>query len=109
MNQMTSTGAIPDLPQGSRGVEPTITTGIEALGRGHDLAKLDTFIRYAQVFPEAFQTAVKQNEILSQIATALGLDASSVVKSEQEIEQEQQQAMQMQMAQQLVPQAMQQQ
>ena len=109
MNQMTGTGAIPDLPQGSRGVEPTITTGIEALGRGHDLAKLDTFIRYAQVFPEAFQTAVKQNEILSQIATALGLDASSVVKSEQEIEQEQQQAMQMQMAQQLVPQAMQQQ
>lgn len=109
MNQMTGTGAIPDLPQGSRGVEPTITTGIEALGRGHDLAKLDTFIRYAQVFPEAFQTAVKQNEILSQIATALGLDASSVVKSEQEIEQEQQQAMQMQMAQQLVPRAMQQQ
>lgn len=109
MNQMTGTGAIPDLPQGARGVEPTITTGIEALGRGHDLAKLDTFIRYAQVFPEAFQTAVKQNEILSQIATALGLDASSVVKTQQEIEQEQQQAMQMQMAQQLVPQAMQQQ
>lgn len=109
MNQMTGTGAIPDLPQGSRGVEPTITTGIEALGRGHDLAKLDTFIRYAQVFPEAFQTAVKQNEILSQIATALGLDASSVVKTQQEIEQEQQQAVQMQMAQQLVPQAMQQQ
>ena len=107
MNQMTGTGAIPNLPQGAKGVEPTITTGIEALGRGHDLAKLDTFIRYAQVFPEAFQTAVKQNEILNQIATALGIDASSVVKTQQEIEQEQQQAMQMQMAQQVAPQMMQ--
>lgn len=104
MNQMTGMGAIPALPQGSRGVEPTVTTGIEALGRGHDLAKLDTFIRYAQVFPEAFQTAVKQNEILSQIATALGIDAASVVKTQQEIEQEQQQMMQMQMAQQLMQQ-----
>lgn len=109
MNQMTSMGAIPALPQGSRGVEPTVTTGIEALGRGHDLAKLDTFIRYAQVFPEAFQTAVKQNEILSQIATALGIDAASVVKTQQEIEQEQQQRMQMEMAQQMAPQLMQQQ
>lgn len=107
MNQMTGTGAIPPLPQGAQGVEPTITTGIEALGRGHDLAKLDTFIRYAQVFPEAFQTAVKQNEILSQIATALGLDASSVVKTPQEIEEEQQRAMQMQMAQQIAPQMIQ--
>lgn len=109
MNQMTGMGAIPALPQGSRGVEPTVTTGIEALGRGHDLAKLDTFIRYAQVFPEAFQNAVKQNEILSQIATALGIDAASVVKTQQEIEQEQQKMMQMQMAQQMVPQLMQQQ
>ena len=109
MNQMTAMGAIPDLPQGAKGVEPCITTGIEALGRGHDLTKLDTFIRYAQVFPEAFQNAVKQTEILAQIATALGLDASSVVKTQQEIEEEQKQQMQMQMAQQLAPEAMRQQ
>ncbi len=109
MNQMASMGAIPDLPQGAKGIEPCITTGIEALGRGHDLTKLDTFIRYAQVFPEAFQNAVKQTEILGQIATALGLDASSVVKTQQEIEEEQRQQMQMQMAQQLAPEAMRQQ
>ena len=102
MNQMTGMGAIPPLPQGAHGVEPTITTGIEALGRGHDLMKLDTFIRYAQVFPEAFQTAVKQNEILSQIATALGIDASAVVKTQQEIEEEQMKMAQMQMAQQVM-------
>lgn len=104
MIQMTREGAIPDLPQGSKGVEPLIVTGIEALGRGHDLTKLDTFIRYAQVFPEAFQTSVKQGEILRQIATALGIDSSAVVKSDEEVQQEQQQQMQMQLAQQAVPQ-----
>ena len=103
MIQMTREGAIPDLPQGSKGVEPLIVTGIEALGRGHDLTKLDTFIRYAQVFPEAFQTSVKQGEILRQIATALGIDSSSVVKTDEEVQQEQQQQVQMQMAQQAVP------
>lgn len=104
MTQMTREGQLPDLPEGSKGVEPMIVTGIEALGRGHDLNNLDTFIRYAQVFPEAFQTNVKQAEILRQIATSLGIDSNSVVKSDQEIQAEQQQAMQMQMAQQMAPQ-----
>lgn len=104
MLQMTREGYIPDMPQGSQGVEPMITTGIEALGRGHDLTKLDTFIRYAQVFPEAFQTRVKQGAILSQIATALGIDSSSVVKSEEEYQQEMMAAQQAQMEQQVAPQ-----
>lgn len=104
MLQMTREGYIPDMPQGSQGVEPMITTGIEALGRGHDLTKLDTFIRYAQVFPEAFQTRVKQGAILSQIATALGIDGSSVVKSEEEYQQEMMAMQQAQMEQQVAPQ-----
>lgn len=103
MTQMTLEGAIPDLPQGAQGVEPVITTGIEALGRGHDLGKLDTFIRYAQVFPEAFQTSVKQAEILRQIATSLGIDSAAVVKSDEEMQQEMAQQQQMQMAQQVAP------
>ena len=103
MSQMTMDGVIPDMPQGAQGIEPVITTGIEALGRGHDLAKLDQFIRYAQVFPEAFQTSVKQAEILRQIATSLGIDSAAVVKSDEEVAQEQQQAMQMQMAQNVAP------
>ena len=103
MAQMTMDGAIPDLPQGSQGVEPVITTGIEALGRGHDLTKLDTFIRYAQVFPEAFQSAVKQGEILRQIATALSLDSAAVIKSDEEMQAEREQEMQMQMAQDAAP------
>lgn len=103
MSQMVRNGIMPDLPLGSQGVEPLITTGIEALGRGHDLTKLDTFIRYAQVFPEAFQSSVKQDEILRQIATALGIDSSSVVKSPEEMAQQQQMMMQNQMAMQAAP------
>lgn len=104
MVQMEKIGAIPALPQGSKGVEPQITTGIEALGRGHDLTKLDTFLRYAQIFPEAFQQRVKQGEVLSQLATAIGIDASSVIKSDEEFQQEQQMAQQQQMAQNVAPQ-----
>ena len=103
MNQMTREGQLPDLPEGSKGVEPMIVTGVEALGRGHDLNNLDTFIRYAQVFPEAFSQNVRQGEILRQIATSLGIDANKVVKSDAEIQQEQQQMLQAQMAQQVAP------
>lgn len=103
MLQMMREGQLPDIPLGQQGVIPMVVTGIEALGRGHDLNRLDTFIRYAQVFPEAFQTSVKQGEILRQIATSLGIDANSVVKSDREIQEEQEQAMQAQMAQQTAP------
>lgn len=100
INQMSSVGAIPDMPQGSAGIEPCIVTGIEALGRGHDLSKLDAFLRYAQVFPSAFEQVVKQSAILSQVATALGIDADTVIKSEEELAAEQQQQQQLMMQQQ---------
>lgn len=103
MLQMTKQGSLPDMPQGSKGIEPLIVTGIEALGRGHDLEKIDAFLKYAQVFPEAFNTRVKQSNILQQAATALGLDASSVVMSDQEYAQMQQQQLQQQAALQATP------
>ncbi|WP_196599032.1 portal protein [Pectinatus frisingensis] len=104
MVQMERLGAIPELPQGSKGVDPQITTGIEALGRGHDLTKLDSFLKYAQVLPEAFQQRLKQGEIMTQLATAIGIDASSVIKTDEEVAQEQQQAQENQLAQSTVPQ-----
>ena len=90
---------LPELPQGSKGIEPVIITGIEALGRGHDLTKLDTFIRYAQVFPDAFTTYVKQDEILRQIAASLSINSASVIKTPEEVMQEQQQQAGMNVAQ----------
>ena len=104
MAQMEKLGAIPPLPQGQKGVEPQITTGIEALGRGHDLTKLDTFLRYAQVIPEAFQQRLKDGELMSMLATAIGIDSSSLIKTDEEIQQEQQQMQENALAQNVVPQ-----
>lgn len=42
--QLQKTGELPDLPEGL--VEPAITTGLEALGRGHDLNKLRVLMEY---------------------------------------------------------------
>ena len=96
--QMERLGLIPELPQGAKGIEPVVTTGIEALGRGADLQNLDTFIRYAQIFPEAFNTAVKANQILSQICTALRINPAKVIKTDAEVQQEQAMAAQQQAA-----------
>lgn len=92
MAQMEKIGAIPALPQGQKGIEPQITTGIEALGRGHDLTKIDTFLQYSKVLPEYFQQRLKGGDVLTQLATAIGLDASSLLKTDEEVAQEQQQA-----------------
>ena len=42
MDRMEKTGVLPQLPQNI--VQPAIVTGIEALGRGQDLNKLDVFL-----------------------------------------------------------------
>lgn len=100
LNQMISKGMIKDLPQGAKGIEPIVTTGIAALGRGAELQKLDTFLQYAQVFPEAFDQAVKKNSILKQLAISLRIDPDDVIKTDEEIAQEQLQQATVQAAQQ---------
>lgn len=92
--QLQSHGVIPDMPEGT--VEPSITTGLEALGRGHDLNKLSMFLDYAQKIPEAAQR-LKMDTVLLMIATSLGLDTTGLVKTEEEVQMEIQQAQQMEM------------
>lgn len=91
--------AIPSLPEGT--VSPTITTGLEALGRGHDLNRLDVFIGGAmQTFgPQVLSQYLNVGDYLTRRGTALGIDMSGLVRSEEEIQQQQQQAQQAQMAQ----------
>ena len=104
ITQLTMQGVIPDMPMGSNGVEPQITTGLEALGRGHDLTKLDTFLQYAKLFPQDFSQRVKIGEVLNLVATAAGLGASTFIKTDEELAQEQQAAQEQQMAQNVAPQ-----
>jgi hypothetical protein len=97
MFQMERGKRLPTLPEGT--VEPVIVTGMEALGRGNDLARLDQFISVVQQIPDA-AGMINWTDYLTRRGTALGIDMKGLVKSEEQVAQEQQQAQQMAMMQQ---------
>lgn len=96
MVQLESQGEIPALPDGT--VEPTITTGLEAIGRGHDLNKLLTLKDIIASTPNS-ENYLKTNTFIAMCATALGIDTEGLLKTDEEIQAEMQQAQMMQMAQ----------
>lgn len=98
--QLQQMGEIPDLPD--EAVEPAITTGLEAIGRGHDLNKLTLFLEYIQKIPDA-AIRLKLGSLLVMLATSLGIDTSDLVKTDEEVAQEQQQQQMAMMAQQATP------
>ncbi len=112
MNKMKSNGSLPKIPDNK--IKPVIITGIEALGRGNDLNRLDTYLAgIGQILgPEVLQTYVDVSEYLKRRAMALGIDTKGLVRSKEElaeIQQQQQMAQQQQMmAQQMAPQMMEQ-
>lgn len=93
MSTMAKEKRLPKVPD--EYVKPMIVTGVDALGRGNDLAKLDTFlIGLQQVLgPEALLQYVSVSEYLNRRAAALGIDTEGLIKSEEEIMAERQQAM----------------
>ena len=106
MERMAKQKRFPKLPKDM--VKPQIITGVQALGRGQDLMRLDTFVQglVAALGPESMQR-LNISEYLSRRAMAIGIDPRSLVKSEEEIQAEQQQMQQMQMMNQLGPSAIQ--
>lgn len=101
ITQLEQRGELPPLPEGL--VEPTITTGLEALGRGNDLNKLMTFNQIIASNP-MFASYLKANGFISRIATSLSIDTAGLIKTDEEIAQEQRQQMMQQMALQATPQ-----
>ena len=103
MDRMAKAGRLPKLPK--KIIKTTIVTGLEALGRGHDLNKLDTFVGGVQqlIGPEEFAKYVNTGNYLKRRATALGIDVEGLVRTDEEIEQEQQEAQQQQMMQNVAP------
>ena len=103
MEVMRRKKKLPKLPKDI--VSPVIITGVEALGRGHDLQKLDMFLAGASqvVGPEAVAQYVNVGEYFKRRATSLGIKTDGLVKSEEQMMQEQQQAQMMQMAEKLGP------
>jgi hypothetical protein len=88
---------MPKLPKDF--VTPTIVTGIDALGRGNDLNRLDVYLQgIGQLLgPQMLQQYIDVREYLNRRAAALGIETAGLVKSEEQLQMEQQQAMQMQL------------
>lgn len=101
LNRMAKSKKIPALPKGI--VKPTITTGLEAIGRGQDLEKLQMFMTALQQLQAT--NVVKMDEVIKRMSNAMGVDPNGLVKTQQELQQEQQAAMQAQMIQAAVPNA----
>ena len=81
MAQLESMGEIPTLPE--KTVEPTITTGLEAIGRGPDLNKLLTLKDIIASTPGS-ENCLKTNYFIARFATALGIDTEGFVKTDEE-------------------------
>lgn len=92
LNQLQATQQIPDLPQ--EAVEPTVTTGAEALGRGQDMDKLRQFtsamLEIAQLNGDP---DINMATLKIRLANAIGLDTSGLLLTEAEKAQMQSQEM----------------
>jgi hypothetical protein len=98
MDRMTKAKKLPPLPKGV--VKPAIVTGLEALGRGHDLNKYLMMLKALQPLGEqVLAQYMNPGDYISRIATSLGIDPAGLVKSQQEIDQQMQQMQQQQMMQ----------
>ena len=90
-----------EFPKGT--VEPAITTGIEALGRGQDLTKLEQFLSIFQQLPGA-ENYMKLGGLIKTFATALSIDVNDLVRTDEEVQQIQIQQQQAELAKQVAPQ-----
>jgi hypothetical protein len=104
MDVMKKQKKLPALPKGM--VKPVIIAGVEALGRGNDLSKLDLFLAGAAqiVGPQAITQFVNIEDYFKRRATALGIKTEGLIKTQEQIAQEQQQAQMQQMVDKLGPQ-----
>lgn len=92
-NQLQASNAIPAINQKLVKIEPTIITGVDALGRGQDLANLTQAISIMSQFPE-FMQVLNVGNLATRIFTAAHIDITGLVKSPEQVAQEQQAAMQ---------------
>jgi len=104
MDIMSKKKRMPSLPKDL--VKPVIITGIEALGRGNDLQKLDLFLAGAAqvVGPQAISQFVNVEEYFKRRATSLGIKTRGLIKTQEEIQQQMQQSQMMSLAEKAVPQ-----
>lgn len=103
IKELTKSNKLPTLGDKGTALEPMITTGIDGLGRGHDLNKLEKGLEGVNAMgPEGLALINKEN-YLKQWFAALGLSSEELLTSQAEVSQGQQQQQMMQMAQNVAP------
>ena len=89
------------MPKFKDTLKPQIVTGLEALGRGQDLNKLNQFLSMLQPLgAEVIASELNIGDYLDRLGASLGIDTQGLVKSEEQKMQEQQQQQEMMMQQQ---------
>lgn len=102
MAKMKKAKELPDFPEDI--VTPSVTTGMDALGRGHDLEKLMTFMQTLEPLgQDIIMTYLVPNDYMKRSATALGMEVTGLIRSEEEVQQMNEQAQMQQMASQMAP------
>jgi len=94
MHLLVKSGKVPKLPDDIVGI--SIITGLQGLGRGQDKEKLLEFITViAQALgADVMRQYVNLDEAIKRLATSIGIETETLVKSGEQIAAEQQQAQQ---------------
>lgn len=109
MKYMQEEDLLPDLSQqfaeGQVGVK--IVTGIDALGRGQDASRLTEWadIVFKTIGPQVALPYINAAAFMQALASSMGIDGVSLLKSQEEIETEQQQSQGNQLLQSIAPNA----
>lgn len=106
IHEMEKARELPPLPKEL--VRPTITTGLEALGRGHDLNRIQMLLNVLQPLgADAVAQYLNVGDYITRAGNALGIDMAGLVKTQDQIAADNQQAQMMALVQKLGPNAMQ--
>ena len=83
LKQLQATQQIPELPK--EAVEPTISTGLEAIGRGQDLDKLQRCIAaWTGLAALGQDPDLNMSTLKLRIANAIGIDTSGILLTDEE-------------------------
>ena len=94
MHLLVRSGKVPQLPDDIVGI--SIITGLQGLGRGQDKEKLIEFITtMAQALgADVMRQYINLDEAIKRLATSIGIETDTLIKSSEQIAQEQQAAQQ---------------
>lgn len=83
LKQLQATSMIPELPK--EAVEPTISTGMEALGRGQDLDKLERLTAaWTALAPLGQDPDINMQNLKLRIANGIGVDTAGLLLTQEE-------------------------